>query len=66
MTNKISRSQWEQITGRVRRAEYRFDPNSKCLIDGRRFLGNDCPHTKADNEGIIATIQLKELSDTPH
>lgn len=64
---KISRAQWEQIIKRVHRANYKFDPDWKCLIDGNKFKSDFCPHGVGDNEDIIRLIQTKEsLAEMPN
>jgi len=60
VTNKISRSQWGQIHSRVHSASYTFDPKWKCLIDGKKFMSDDCPHTAEDQQEIIAEVIKRE------
>lgn len=58
MTKKISRAQWEQITKRVRMAEYKLDQKWKCLLCGFKF--RTCDHTVAENEELIALVKQRE------
>lgn len=58
MTNKISRSQWDQISKRVHSASYQFDPKWKCLIDGKKYTL--CEHSEDDQHAIIAEVIKRE------
>ena len=60
MTNKISRSQWDQITKRVHLAKYIFDPKWKCLIDGQKYT--HCPHSEDEQHDIIAQVKARETA----
>ena len=58
MTQKISRSQWEQIRKRVQLADFAFDPQWKCLIDGLPW--NKCrEHDEDDMTDIIEKVRVK-------
>lgn len=58
MTNKISRSQWNQIIKRARRVNFKFDPRWKCIIDGLSF--NRCfEHSVEDNELVLTEAKTR-------
>ena len=58
MTNKISRSQWNQIVKRGRQVNFKFDPRWKCIIDGLAF--NRCiEHSVEDNELVLAEAKTR-------
>lgn len=56
MSKKISRSQWDQIHKRVKLADFQFDPDWKCLIDGKRY--REClDHDEIDQAEAIQGVK---------
>lgn len=58
MTNKISRSQWNQIMKRARQVHFVFDPKWKCIIDGLSFY-RCMEHSVEDNEEVLAEAKTR-------
>ena len=57
-TKHISRQQWAQIESRVRRGDFTFDPNWKCLIDGTLY--SRCfEHDDEDQNSIIKAVKAR-------
>lgn len=59
MAGHISRAQWAQIEKRVRQVDFVFDPDWKCLIDGKDWSRYGCEHTADDQDAIIEQVSAR-------
>lgn len=55
---KISRADWAQIESRVKQANFVFDPDWKCLIDGKKYW-HCLDHVPEDQHDIIEAVKQR-------
>jgi hypothetical protein len=59
MPQHFSRSQWAQITKRVKKAQYVFSEHWKCFVCGIAFNSRVCTHSRDDNEQVLTRAKAE-------